>query len=125
LREFLKELSSPLPYAPPPFLSSTWLRTHVWSYASELEENSTYRTLSGCQISSPNISSSAALMDWTRRSHGAPCVCEYYEVLHVWYYVGAPVLLHWQHGTVALLRQDLHDLEVGYIVFIVNACAGA
>jgi hypothetical protein len=26
---------------------------------------------------------------------------------------------------VALLRQDLHDLEVGYIVFIVNACAGA
>jgi hypothetical protein len=23
------------------------------------------------------------------------------------------------------LLQDLHDLEVGYIVFIVNACAGA
>jgi hypothetical protein len=21
--------------------------------------------------------------------------------------------------------QDLHDLEVGYVVFIVNACAGA
>jgi hypothetical protein len=28
-------------------------------------------------------------------------------------------------GVVALLRQDLHDLEVGYVVFIVNACAGA
>jgi hypothetical protein len=24
-----------------------------------------------------------------------------------------------------LLLQDLHDLEVGYVVFIVNACAGA
>jgi hypothetical protein len=24
-----------------------------------------------------------------------------------------------------LLLQDLHDLEVGYIVFIINACAGA
>jgi hypothetical protein len=23
------------------------------------------------------------------------------------------------------LLQDLHDLEVGYFVFIVNACAGA
>jgi hypothetical protein len=23
------------------------------------------------------------------------------------------------------LLQDLHDLEVGYVVFIVNACAGA
>jgi hypothetical protein len=34
------------------------------------------------------------------------------------------------HGGVARavpesLLQDLHDLEVGYIVFIVNACAGA
>jgi hypothetical protein len=52
-------------------------------------------------------------------------VCEYYEVLHVRHYVGAPVLLHWRHGVVALLRQDLHDLEVGYVVFIINACAGA
>jgi hypothetical protein len=24
-----------------------------------------------------------------------------------------------------LLLQDIHDLEVGYVVFIVNACAGA
>jgi hypothetical protein len=24
-----------------------------------------------------------------------------------------------------LLLQDLHDLEVGYVVFIVNACVGA
>jgi hypothetical protein len=24
-----------------------------------------------------------------------------------------------------LLHQDLHDLEVGYISFIINACAGA
>jgi hypothetical protein len=31
----------------------------------------------------------------------------------------------WHHGVVALLRQDLHDLEVGYVVFIINACAGA
>jgi hypothetical protein len=28
-------------------------------------------------------------------------------------------------GVVAPWRQDLHDLEVGYVVFIVNACAGA
>jgi hypothetical protein len=27
--------------------------------------------------------------------------------------------------TLASWRQDLHDLEVGYVVFIVNACAGA
>jgi hypothetical protein len=38
LREFLEELSSPLPYAPPLFLSSSWLSSHVWSCASELEE---------------------------------------------------------------------------------------
>jgi hypothetical protein len=59
------------------------------------------------------------------RSHGASYVCKYYEVLHVRYYVGAPVLSHWHRGAVALLRQDRHDLEVGYVVFIVNACAGA
>jgi hypothetical protein len=52
-------------------------------------------------------------------------VCEYYEVLHVQHYVGAPVLSHWRHGAVALLRQYPHELEVGYFVFIVNACAGA
>jgi hypothetical protein len=46
-------------------------------------------------------------------------------VLHVRHYVGALVLSHWCHGAVALLRQDLHDLEFGYVVFIVNACAGA
>jgi hypothetical protein len=23
------------------------------------------------------------------------------------------------------LLQDLHDLEVGYVIFIINACAGA
>jgi hypothetical protein len=63
LREFLEELSSPLPYAPPPFLSSSWHRSHVWRCANELEENSTYRTLSGCRISRPNISSSDALLD--------------------------------------------------------------
>jgi hypothetical protein len=30
-------------------------------------------------------------------------------------------------GVVALVswHRDLHDLEVGYVVFIVNACAGA
>jgi hypothetical protein len=31
----------------------------------------------------------------------------------------------WCHGAVVLLRQDLHDLEVDYVVFIVNACAEA
>jgi hypothetical protein len=36
-----------------------------------------------------------------------------------------PVLALWRRSTVALLCQDLHDLEVGYIVFIVNAHAGA
>jgi hypothetical protein len=40
-------------------------------------------------------------------------------------YFVAPVLSHWRRGAMALLRQDLHDLEVGYVVFIVNACAGA
>jgi hypothetical protein len=36
LREFLEELSSPLSYAGPLFLSSSWLCSHVWSCASEL-----------------------------------------------------------------------------------------
>jgi hypothetical protein len=27
-------------------------------------------------------------------------VCEYYEVLHVWHYIVAPVLSHWGHGIV-------------------------
>jgi hypothetical protein len=40
------------------------------------------------------------------------------------HYVVAPVLLHWCRGAVALLRQDLHDLEVDYVVFIVNTYAG-
>jgi hypothetical protein len=38
LREFQEELSSPLPYAPPLFLSSSWLNSHAWSCASELKE---------------------------------------------------------------------------------------
>jgi hypothetical protein len=29
------------------------------------------------------------------------------------------------HAVPKSLLQDLHDLEVGYVVFIVNACAGA
>jgi hypothetical protein len=28
-------------------------------------------------------------------------------------------------GAVALIRRLLHDLEVGYVGFIINACAGA
>jgi hypothetical protein len=28
-------------------------------------------------------------------------------------------------GAVALIRRVLHDLEVGYVSFIINACAGA
>jgi hypothetical protein len=28
-------------------------------------------------------------------------------------------------GIMVLWRQDLHDLEVSYIIFIVNTCAGA
>jgi hypothetical protein len=40
------------------------------------------------------------------------------------HYVGTPVLSHWRHGAVTLLHQDLHDLEVGYVIFIINACAG-
>jgi hypothetical protein len=38
------------------------------------------------------------------RSHHAPYVCKYYEVLHMQHYVGAPVLLHWRYGTVAPCR---------------------
>jgi hypothetical protein len=75
--------------------------------------------------SSPNTSSSAALLDWSPSDINMTYMCEYYEVLHMRHYVGAPVLSHWHHGAVALLRQDLHDLEVSYIIFIVNACAGA
>jgi hypothetical protein len=52
-------------------------------------------------------------------------MCEYYEVLQVRDYVVAPVLSHWCRGAAVLLHQDPHDLEVGYIVFIVNACARA
>jgi hypothetical protein len=28
-------------------------------------------------------------------------------------------------GDMALIRRVLHDLEVGYVGFIINACAGA
>jgi hypothetical protein len=52
-------------------------------------------------------------------------VYKYYEELHERHYVGVPVLSHWHSGAVALWRRDLHDLEVGYFVFITNACAGA
>jgi hypothetical protein len=47
-------------------------------------------------------------------------VYEYYEVLPL-------VVLSHCTGVVALesWRQDLHDLEVGYIGFIINACGGA
>jgi hypothetical protein len=50
---------------------------------------------------------------------------EYYEVLHVRHYVVAPVLSHWHRGVVTLWRRDLHDLEVGYVVFIINTYVGA
>jgi hypothetical protein len=52
-------------------------------------------------------------------------VCEYYGVLHVRHYVVAPVPSHWRHGAEALWRQVFHDLEVGYVGFTINACAGA
>jgi hypothetical protein len=42
----------------------------------------------------------------------------------VWHYVATPVLLHWHCGVGALWRRVLHDLEVGYISFIINAYAG-
>jgi hypothetical protein len=48
-------------------------------------------------------------------------VYKYYEVLHVWHYVITPVLSHWRCGAMALWHRDLHDLEVGYVVFIINA----
>jgi hypothetical protein len=125
LREFLEELSSPLPYAPSLFLFSSWLSSHVWSCARELEET----PHTGCcrATGSPVQILLLPLLYWigSGRSHSAPYVCDYYEVLHVRHYVGASVLSHWHHGVVALLLQDLHDLEVGYVVFIVNACAGA
>jgi hypothetical protein len=57
-------------------------------------------------------------------SHGAPYMCEYYVELHVQDYVIEPVRSHWCHGVVALWRQVIHDLEVGYVGFIINACAG-
>jgi hypothetical protein len=52
-------------------------------------------------------------------------MCEYYGVLHVRHYILAPVLWHWCHGSKAPWRRVLHDLEVGYVGFIINACAGA
>jgi hypothetical protein len=51
-------------------------------------------------------------------------VYEYNEVLHVRHYVVAPVLSHWRRDVAVSWRQDLHDLEVVYVVFIVNAYAG-
>jgi hypothetical protein len=52
-------------------------------------------------------------------------VYEHYEVLHVRHYVVVLVLSHWHRGAVELWRRDLHDLEVGYVGFIINACVGA
>jgi hypothetical protein len=95
LREFLEDLSSPLPYAPPLFLSSSWLRSHVWSCASELEDtpHTGHRRAVGSLVQRFLL----PLLCWTGsgRSHGAPYVCEYYEVI-------ALVLLRWHHGAVAL-----------------------
>jgi hypothetical protein len=52
--------------------------------------------------------------------HRSPYVYEYYEVLSL-------VALSHCPGVVALMSwlRDLHDLEVGYVGFIINACARA
>jgi hypothetical protein len=34
-------------------------------------------------------------------------------------------LASWRQGVVALIHRVLHDLEVSYVSFIINACAGA
>jgi hypothetical protein len=101
LREFLEELSSPLPYAPPLFLSSLWLSSHVWSRASELE--GTPHTGRHQVARLPVQTLLLLLLCWTgsRRSHGETCMCEYYRVLHVRHYVVAPVPSHWRHGAKA------------------------
>jgi hypothetical protein len=73
------------------------------------------------------------LLDWSPDNVYMPYVCEYYKELHVRHYVVASVLLHWHcgivalwhQGAVALYRRVLHDLEVAYVGFIINACAGA
>jgi hypothetical protein len=56
----------------------------------------------------------------SRGHHHSPYVYEYYEVLPL-------VALSCCAGVVALesWRQDLHDLEVSYVNFIINACAEA
>jgi hypothetical protein len=125
LREFLEVLSSPLPYAPPLFLSSSWLRSHVWSGASELEYTPHTGRYQAAGLAVQILI--LPLLCWTGsgRSHGVLYVCECYEVLHVHHYVMMIVLSHWHHGAMALLHRGLHDLEVSYVSFIINACAGA
>jgi hypothetical protein len=57
-----------------------------------------------CRISSPNTSSSAALLNWSLDDVHTLYMCEYYEVLHVRHYIVVPILLHWLPGAVALCR---------------------
>jgi hypothetical protein len=64
LSEFLEELSSPLPYAPPLFSLAQLPRLES---CQRVRWYSTYHTMSGCRTFSPNTSSSAALLDWIRK----------------------------------------------------------
>jgi hypothetical protein len=98
LREFLEEISSPLPYAPPLFLfptSSSPLFGVVPASSRILLIPNAVR-----QPDSPVQILLLPLHWWTGsgRSHGAPYVWEYYDVLHVRHYVVAPVSSHRRHG---------------------------
>jgi hypothetical protein len=47
-------------------------------------------------------------------THAALCRC-----------AGVVTLASWRRGAAALWRRVLHNLEVGYVSFIINACVGA
>jgi hypothetical protein len=92
LREFLEELSSTLPYAPPLFLSSSWLCSHIWSFDTESEDTPHIGRRQATELLVQILLLPLLCWTGTGRSHSASYVCEYYEVLHVRHYVGALVL---------------------------------
>jgi hypothetical protein len=126
LRELLEELSYPLPYAPPLFLSSSWLSSHISICASELEEtpHNGRCCAAGFPVQILLLHCSTELEPGRRlyavrvrvlRGTACAALCRC---------TGVVTLASWRRGAAALWRRVLHDFEVGYVGFIINACAG-
>jgi hypothetical protein len=86
---------------PSPLLSSLSL-SHVAPRRATSEQGRLHRCTTSASEIPDQFQTDLLPQSWldlrSGRSHHAPHVCEFYEVLHVQHYVVASVLSHWRRG---------------------------